>query len=68
MKLKKFSYVEVKDQKDADLITRNQAKHNLHLVCEMTMNKKELNKLFDKYWYKRREMNYLGGIHEEQLY
>jgi hypothetical protein len=53
MKRKKLVWVEVQDFKDPEYsVTRNEAKRNLHMICEMTLKLKLVANLFDKYWYR----------------
>ena len=35
---------------------------------EITQKLKSYNYLFDKYWYRQREFQYIDGIQEEQLF
>ena len=62
----KITWMEVRDQYE-DATSRNKSKYNLHLVAEETNKKKEYSSLFDKYWYIRREYQYIEGIQYEQL-
>ena len=67
MKRKKLVWVEVQDFKDPEYpVTRNEAKRNLHMICEMTQKLKLVANLFDKYWYRQREFQYIEGITVEQ--
>lgn len=67
MKRKRLLWVEVQDYENSEYsITRNIAKQNLHLVGEITQKLKSYNYLFDKYWYRQREFQYIDGISEEQ--
>ncbi len=43
-------------------ISRFQAKQNLHLVGEVTQKLRSYNYLFDKYWYRQREFQYIDAI------
>jgi hypothetical protein len=53
MKRKKLVWVEVQDFKDPEYsVTRNEAKRNLHMICEMTQKLRSVANLFDKYWYR----------------
>ena len=53
IKRKRLVWVEVQDFFNTEVqITRNDAKKNLHLVCEITKKIKTLNNMFDKYWYR----------------
>ena len=66
MKRKKLVWVEVQDYQSSDMsITRNEAKFNLHLVGEITQKLKSYNYLFDKYWYRQREFQYIDGMSKE---
>ena len=38
------------------------AKQNLHLVGEVTQKLRSYNYLFDKYWYRQREFQYIDAI------
>lgn len=63
MKRKRIVWVEVQDSRGSEYnISRNEAKKNLHLVGEITQKLKSYNSLFDKYWYKQREYQYIDGI------
>ena len=67
IKRKRLLWVEVQDHTNSEYsITRNVAKQNLHLVGEITQKLKSYNYLFDKYWYRQREFQYIDGISEEQ--
>ena len=69
MKRKRLLWVEVQDHQNSEFsISRNQAKQNLHLVGEITQKLKSYNYLFDKYWYRQREFQYVDGIQEEQMF
>ena len=35
-------------------------------MCEITQKVKQLNNMFDKYWYRQREIQYSEGISGEQ--
>ena len=60
---RKLIYVEVLDKENPDFkISRIQAKKNLRLVCETTTNVRNYNYLFDKYWYRKRERQYIDAI------
>lgn len=62
MSRKKLIYVEVLDKCSNDIkISRFDAKQNLHLVGEVTQKLKSYNYLFDKYWYKQRELTYIDA-------
>ena len=50
---KKLIYVEVRTS--TERIARILSKQNLNTVIETTLRKKNNNKLFDKFWYQRRE-------------
>ena len=66
IKRKRLLWVEVQDHTNSEYsITRNVAKQNLHLVGEITQKLKSYNYLFDKYWYRQREFQYIDGISEE---
>ena len=53
LKTNRTLWVEVQDYFNPDqLISRNKAKKNLHLVAEITQKLKSYNSLFDKYWYR----------------
>ena len=39
---------------------------NLHMVDDITKKLKSYSSLFDKYWYLKREFQYLDGIQSEQ--
>ena len=43
-------------------VSRFQAKQNLHLVGEVTQKLRSYNYLFDKYWYRQREFQYIDAI------
>ena len=63
MKRKRVVWVEVQDFRQSEYnITRNEAKKNLYLVGEITQKLKTYSSLFDKYWYKQREFQYIDGI------
>ena len=53
---KRIVWVEVQDNKEGEFkITRNQAKRNLMLVCDKTVDNNNIgDTMFDKYWYIRR--------------
>lgn len=69
MKRKRLVWVEVQDYNNSEYsISRNEAKQNLHLVGEVTQKLKSYNYLFDKYWYRQREFQYIDGIQQEQLF
>lgn len=36
------------------------------MICETTQKLKYVANLFDKYWYRQREFQYIDGITEEQ--
>ena len=66
LKRKKLVWVEVMDNKDPEyMVSRNEAKKNLHLVLEITQKLKTFSYLFDKYWYRQREFQYIDGIVDE---
>ena len=66
LKRKKLVWVEVMDNKDPEyMVSRNEAKRNLHLVLEITQKLKTFSYLFDKYWYRQREFQYIDGIVDE---
>lgn len=63
MARKRLIWVEVLDQKNSDIfISRFLAKQNLHLVGEVTQKLRSYNYLFDKYWYRQREFQYIDAI------
>lgn len=63
MARKRLIWVEVLDQKNSDIfISRFMAKQNLHLVGEVTQKLRSYNYLFDKYWYRQREFQYIDAI------
>ena len=63
MKRKRVVWIEVQDSRSSEYnITRNEAKKNLYLVGEITQKLKSYSSLFDKYWYKQREFQYIDGI------
>lgn len=63
MARKRLIWVEVLDQKNSDIyISRFLAKQNLHLVGEVTQKLRSYNYLFDKYWYRQREYQYIDAI------
>lgn len=67
MKTNRTLWVEVQDYFNPDYhISRNRAKKNLHLVAEITQKLKSYNSLFDKYWYRQRELQYIESIILEQ--
>jgi hypothetical protein len=60
---RRLIWVEVLNQKNSEMfVSRFQAKQNLHLVGEVTQKLKSYNYLFDKYWYRQREFQYIDEI------
>lgn len=59
---KRLIWVEVLDHENDFGITRFIAKQNLHLVGEVTQKLRSYNSLFDKYWYRQRELQYIDAI------
>ena len=45
-------------------ISRYQAKQNLQLVSEVTQKLRSYNDLFDKYWYRQREFQFIDIIQD----
>lgn len=62
MARRRLIWVEVLDQQNDFSITRYMAKQNLHLVGEVTQKLRSYNYLFDKYWYRQREILYIDAI------
>jgi len=63
MSRRKLIWVEVLDSKNSEIyVSRLQAKQNLCLICEETSNVRSYNQLFDKYWYRKREIQYIDAI------
>jgi hypothetical protein len=63
MARRRLIWVEVLNQKNSEMfVSRFQAKQNLHLVGEVTQKLKSYNYLFDKYWYRQREFQYIDEI------
>lgn len=70
MRRKRLLWVEVEDftENESFVVSRNDAKHNLHMVCELTQNDKTYTSMFDKIWYQSRENDYLQGRKESSQY
>lgn len=63
MARKRLIWVEVLDHGASEIaISRFLAKQNLHLVGEVTQKLRSYNYLFDKYWYRQREFQYIDAI------
>ena len=68
-KRRKVLWVEVQDFIQPEYsVSRIQAKKNIYMVDEITKRLKSFNSLFDKYWYVKREFQYIDGIQRSMLY
>ena len=66
MKRKRLLWAEVQDYYNSEYsISRTESKMNLHMVDDITKKLKSYSSLFDKYWYLKRESQYLDGIYGE---
>ena len=54
--------MEVLDVSTSEVVSRFDAKKNLHLIGEITQKLSIHNDLFDKYWYRKREFRYTQTI------
>jgi hypothetical protein len=62
---KRLIWVEVLSHDDQTVpISRYQAKQNLQLVSEVTQKLRSYNDLFDKYWYRQREFQFIDIIQD----